>query len=60
MWSLLPRPDYDILDTWFTSGMRGTGSKDIVIKGAFVPEHRTIDRTVPGMGSGTAGSCITA
>jgi 3-hydroxy-9,10-secoandrosta-1,3,5(10)-triene-9,17-dione monooxygenase len=43
MWLLLPRPDYDILDTWFASGMRGTGSKDIVIKEAFVPQHRTID-----------------
>ena len=50
MWSLLPRPDYDILDTWFTSGMRGTGSKDIVIKEAFVPEYRTIDPNRAGDG----------
>ena len=37
---LLPRPDYSIVDTWFVSGMRGTGSKDIEIKDVFIPEHR--------------------
>jgi alkylation response protein AidB-like acyl-CoA dehydrogenase len=42
-WLLLPRPDYQILDTRFASGMRGTGSKDIVIKDAFVPAHRVVD-----------------
>jgi alkylation response protein AidB-like acyl-CoA dehydrogenase len=39
---LLPREDVVIEDTWKTSGMRGTGSQDIVIEGAFVPEHRTM------------------
>jgi len=42
-WLLVPRPDYQILDTWFASGMRGSGSKDIVIKDAFVPAHRAVD-----------------
>ncbi len=32
IWLLIPRSDYEILDTWFASGMRGTGSKDIMIK----------------------------
>jgi 3-hydroxy-9,10-secoandrosta-1,3,5(10)-triene-9,17-dione monooxygenase len=50
MWMLLPRADYDILDTWFTSGMRGTGSKDIVIKDAFVPAYRTLDPNRAGDG----------
>ena len=53
LWALLPRPDYDILDTWFTSGMRGTGSKDIVIRDAFVPAHRTIDPGRAGDGEWT-------
>ena len=39
---LLPRPDYTILDTWFVSGLKGTGSKDIVVEDAFVPEHRAV------------------
>jgi 3-hydroxy-9,10-secoandrosta-1,3,5(10)-triene-9,17-dione monooxygenase len=42
-WLLLPRSDYEILDTWFVAGMRGTGSKDIVIKDAFIPTHRIVD-----------------
>ena len=38
---LLPRRDYRIEDNWRVIGLRGTGSKDIVVDGAFVPEHRT-------------------
>ena len=37
---LVPRPDYQILDTWFVSGLRGTGSKDVIVEDVFVPEHR--------------------
>jgi 3-hydroxy-9,10-secoandrosta-1,3,5(10)-triene-9,17-dione monooxygenase len=38
---LVPRSDYRILDNWHVAGLAGTGSKDIVVEGAFVPEHRT-------------------
>jgi 3-hydroxy-9,10-secoandrosta-1,3,5(10)-triene-9,17-dione monooxygenase len=38
---LVPRSDYRIDDNWRVSGLCGTGSKDIVVEGAFVPEHRT-------------------
>lgn len=38
--AILPRSDYEIRDTWFTKGMRGTGSKTLVVNGAFVPNHR--------------------
>lgn len=38
---LLPRADYTIIDNWHTSGLRGTGSNDIVVDDVFVPEHRT-------------------
>ena len=44
VWVLVPRSDYEIVDTWFVSGLRGTGSKDIVIKDVFVPQHRILDR----------------
>ncbi|MDG2277037.1 MAG: acyl-CoA dehydrogenase family protein [Pseudomonadales bacterium] len=37
---LIPRSDYEIDDTWFVAGLKGTGSKDIVVDAAFVPEHR--------------------
>jgi 3-hydroxy-9,10-secoandrosta-1,3,5(10)-triene-9,17-dione monooxygenase len=38
---LVPRSDYRIDDNWHVVGLKGTGSKDIVIEGALVPEHRT-------------------
>ena len=38
---LLKRDQYEIDDNWDTAGLSGTGSKDIVVKDAFVPEHRT-------------------
>ena len=41
-WFLVPRRDYTIKDTWFVSGLRGTGSKDIVMDDVFVPEHRMV------------------
>src|SRR5713101_4801364 len=38
---LLPRCDYAIDDNWHVMGLCGTGSKDIVVEDAFVPEYRT-------------------
>jgi 3-hydroxy-9,10-secoandrosta-1,3,5(10)-triene-9,17-dione monooxygenase len=38
---LLPRCDYEIEDNWHVMGLCGTGSKDIVVRDAFVPEYRT-------------------
>jgi 3-hydroxy-9,10-secoandrosta-1,3,5(10)-triene-9,17-dione monooxygenase len=39
---LLPRADYEIDDVWDTIGLRGTGSNDIMVEDAFVPEYRTL------------------
>ena len=39
---LLPASDYEIDDVWDTVGLRGTGSNDVVVTGAFVPEHRSL------------------
>jgi 3-hydroxy-9,10-secoandrosta-1,3,5(10)-triene-9,17-dione monooxygenase len=38
---LVPSSDYTIVDTWNTFGLKATGSHDIKIERAFVPEHRT-------------------
>jgi 3-hydroxy-9,10-secoandrosta-1,3,5(10)-triene-9,17-dione monooxygenase len=41
---VLPRPDYTIVeDSWDVIGLSGTGSKDIIVDGAFIPDYRTID-----------------
>jgi alkylation response protein AidB-like acyl-CoA dehydrogenase len=39
---ILPRGDVEIVDDWFTAGMRGTGSRSITISEAFIPEHRSV------------------
>ena len=38
---LLPRKDYKIVENWDTFGLQATGSHDIVVEKAFVPEYRT-------------------
>lgn len=38
---LVPRSDYEIADTWFVAGQKGTGSNNVKLKNVFVPEHRT-------------------
>ncbi len=43
---ILPRSDYEIVeDSWNVVGLRGTGSKDVIVKDAFVPTYRTMDAT---------------
>jgi resorcinol 4-hydroxylase (FADH2) len=39
---LLPIGDVQIVDNWFVCGLAGTGSKDIVVREAFVPAHRVL------------------
>jgi alkylation response protein AidB-like acyl-CoA dehydrogenase len=40
---ILPRGDYEILeDSWQVMGLGGSGSKDVVVKDAFIPEYRTV------------------
>lgn len=38
---LVPRADYRIDPVWHTAGMAGTGSHDIVVDDAFVPDYRS-------------------
>lgn len=38
---LVPRGDYEIVDTWHAMGLQGTGSNDIVVDDVFVPDYRT-------------------
>ena len=43
---LLPRSDYEIVeDSWNVMGLRGTGSKDIIVNDALVPEYRVLNAT---------------
>ncbi|WP_186627828.1 acyl-CoA dehydrogenase family protein [Rhodococcus sp. BP22] len=52
---VLPRKDYTIVDdTWDVIGLQGTGSKDVVVDGAFIPSYRTIDYEEVQAGVGVA------
>lgn len=56
---LLPKGDYEIVENWNVHGLRATGSHDIVVKDAFVPDHRVMrfsqlqDGTAPGLKTNT-------
>jgi 3-hydroxy-9,10-secoandrosta-1,3,5(10)-triene-9,17-dione monooxygenase len=39
---LLPAADITIEDTWFVTGMRGSGSNTVVARDVFVPRHRFV------------------
>jgi 3-hydroxy-9,10-secoandrosta-1,3,5(10)-triene-9,17-dione monooxygenase len=39
---LVPQGEYDTIDTWHAAGLKGTGSKDVVVSDIFVPQHRTL------------------
>lgn len=38
--ALIPSSEFEILDTWHVSGLRGSGSHDVVARDVFVPEER--------------------
>lgn len=54
--ALLPASDVTVEDVWHTDGMCATGSNDVVVTDAFVPDHRLVrvtdiyGGTAPGAG----------
>jgi 3-hydroxy-9,10-secoandrosta-1,3,5(10)-triene-9,17-dione monooxygenase len=52
---LLPRRDYRIDDNWHVAGLCGTGSKDIVVENAFVPDHRSMSHWDLALGRAMPG-----
>jgi len=53
---LIPAGEYQVLDTWFTAGMRATGSNTIVTENVFVPKHRTLRLSHLRDGKGPGGA----
>ena len=43
----LPAEECEIIDTWTTSGLRGSGSHDWMVKDRFIPEQRTFNLAAP-------------
>jgi 3-hydroxy-9,10-secoandrosta-1,3,5(10)-triene-9,17-dione monooxygenase len=54
---LLPKSDYRIKDTWDATGLRGTGSNDVEVNDAFVPQSMTVGVHELAGGS-TPGSAV--
>jgi 3-hydroxy-9,10-secoandrosta-1,3,5(10)-triene-9,17-dione monooxygenase len=54
---LVAAADYRIIDTWFVTGLRGTGSKDVEMADMFVPAHRTLPLAAIA-GGATPGSAV--
>jgi 3-hydroxy-9,10-secoandrosta-1,3,5(10)-triene-9,17-dione monooxygenase len=40
--SLVPKADFRVEDDWHVMGLRGTGSKSVVLDDVFIPEYRTV------------------
>jgi alkylation response protein AidB-like acyl-CoA dehydrogenase len=43
----VPAEEGEILDTWTTNGLRGSGSHDWTVKDRFIPEERTFNLAAP-------------
>lgn len=54
-WMLIPRENIEIIDDWYTVGLKGTGSKTIVVNDVFVPEYRTVSNKEIEDGSSAGG-----
>ncbi|KRF10453.1 acyl-CoA dehydrogenase family protein [Nocardioides sp. Soil796] len=55
---VLPRSDYEIVEgSWDVVGLKGTGSKDIIVKDAFIPDYRVLayDKLADGSAAIEAG-----
>ncbi len=48
---LVPASDYTVEETWFTAGLRATGSNTLVAEDIFVPDHRVL--SAPPLFAGT-------
>ena len=53
---LVGQNDFTVTDTWFTSGMRATGSNTVVCKDVWVPESHTIRLSDLREGKGPGGA----
>ncbi|OCC23462.1 hypothetical protein MB02_11815 [Croceicoccus estronivorus] len=54
---LLPKEQYEIVDTWHVAGLKGTGSKDIRVAGVVIPEHR-VHRSSDGFRCDSPGNKV--
>lgn len=54
---LLRQDDYNIIDTWNSTGLKGTGSSDVEVQNVFVPDYMTL-AVKDVAGGATPGSAV--
>lgn len=54
---LVPRADYQIVENWDVMGLEATGSHDVLVEDAFVPEYRT-HRSIDGFMQNSPGNAV--
>jgi 3-hydroxy-9,10-secoandrosta-1,3,5(10)-triene-9,17-dione monooxygenase len=47
---LLPKSDFRIEDDWYVMGLRGTGSKAVIVDDVFIPSHRMVPMSMLAVG----------
>jgi 3-hydroxy-9,10-secoandrosta-1,3,5(10)-triene-9,17-dione monooxygenase len=57
---LVPKSDYEIVDTWYAMGMGATGSKDIAVTERFVPVRRALALQLCRGGGDHPGAALNA
>ena len=55
--AMVPETDYEVIDDWDMTGLRGTGSRSLRVDGAFIPEYR-VHRVQDEKALNTPGSRI--
>jgi 3-hydroxy-9,10-secoandrosta-1,3,5(10)-triene-9,17-dione monooxygenase len=53
---LVPQANYKSLDNWETYGLSGTGSHEVVISDAFVPDHLSVSAEIFAAGQNLPGA----
>lgn len=53
---LVPRADFEIIDTWHVAGLAATGSNNLKLDTVFVPDHRA--HKMPAEGIGGPGTAV--
>jgi alkylation response protein AidB-like acyl-CoA dehydrogenase len=53
---LVPRSEIDIEDNWHVLGLCGTGSKNVIVEGAFVPDFRVLSFPMASGGAEARGN----
>jgi 3-hydroxy-9,10-secoandrosta-1,3,5(10)-triene-9,17-dione monooxygenase len=57
---LVPTGEVRIIDTWYSAGLRGSGSDNVVLEDVFVPDHRTLIMETVREGHPPGGAINTA